>query len=59
MINRSKNKSPTENRTVDLALSTYEQALFQDIMRQKDQERARAAAANDKLSLSSLFSIFH
>jgi len=53
------NQSLKDSKTVKAALSAYEEALFNKILKNKSPEKAQAKFANDSGVLSYLFSIFH
>lgn len=53
------NQPQKSNKTVATALSAYEEALFKKILKKKEPEKAQTQFANDKDTLSDLFTIFH
>ena len=50
---------PQNSKAARAALSAYEEALFKKILKKEAPEKAQAQFANDKCTLSGLFSIFH
>ena len=53
------NQPRRDSKTVGAALSSYEEALFTNILKKDSVEKAQARSANDVTALKYLFSIFH
>ncbi len=53
------NQPQKSSKTIAAALSAYEESLFKKILKNKAPEKAQTQFANDKDTLSYLFTIFH